>query len=136
MFRHEESSECRFQTSCNLKRCQFKHPYITDRLATKDRNECETSDEEELDNHDEDDEATDYETIDYVQVNENDLRDLEFKECGACSTVLTIENSYKCKTCGEPKHRSNCNKWFNTVKKHYYCGGCVYAFEPETDASR
>ena len=102
MFRHEESSECRFQTSCNLKRCQFKHPYITDRVATKDRNECETSDEEELDNHDEDDEATDYETIDYVQVNENDLRDLEFKECGACSTVLTIENSYKCKTCGEP----------------------------------
>ena len=77
-----------------------------------------------------DDYETDNETIDLEKVDHLDLQKNQDNDCGACSKILTIENSYKCKTCGEASHRTKgCNTCFDHVKKHYFCGGCVYAFQ-------
>ena len=100
-----------------------------------DVNGSEPSSVEDLDFYDDDDSLNDYETIDYVQVPAGELRNNISNDCGACSKVFTIGNRYKCKKCGTAVHRSNCNKWFNTVKKHYYCGGCVYEFKPQETVS-
>ena len=94
--------------------------------------EVESDNEYDLDESeiDDDDYQTDNETTDYEKVDLLDLKNNQDNDCGACSKILTIENSYKCKTCGEASHRTNgCNTCFDHVKKHYFCGGCVYAFK-------
>ena len=51
-------------------------------------------------------------------------------------TVVAVVRFYQLRTvksvknCGIASHRSNCNTWFETVKKHHYCGGCAYDFKP------
>ena len=77
----------------------------------------------------EDDSITDDETSDYEPIDKTELEKNRYKDCNGCSKILTIDNSFKCKKCGIASHRSNCNTWFPHVKKHNYCGGCMYDFE-------
>ena len=73
---------------------------------------------------------TDDDNDDYESVDLNDLKLSEEKDCGACSKILNEENSYKCKICGVPSHRTtNCNTCFDHIKKYYFCGGCVFKFK-------
>ena len=72
-----------------------------------------------------DDENTDFEFVDSIDLEQN-----EEKDCGRCSKILTVQNSYKCKICGIASHRTKgCNTCFDHVKKHYFCGGCVYNYK-------
>ena len=104
-------------------------------LCEEINEEVEMSDVAETDNESdikesEDDSLTDDENVDYEEVNYKDLKENKYDDCGGCGKILTLKNSYKCKKCGSASHRSICNTWFNTVKKHHYCSGCVYDFEP------
>ena len=74
---------------------------------------------------------TDDDASDFEEVNELEIAKSQYNDCNGCSKILTTNNSYKCKKCGIVSHRSNCNTWFNTVKKHHFCGGCVYEFKPK-----
>ena len=76
---------------------------------------------------------TDDESSDYELVNEDEFKQNKYNDCGGCGKLLKIKNSYKCKKCGQASHRSNCNTWFSTVKKHHFCGGCVYDYEPKEE---
>ena len=58
-------------------------------------------DEDSSNKGDLEDALTDYETVDFEKVSESDLRISDFKDCGACRKTLTIENTYKCRKCGE-----------------------------------
>ena len=134
-FRHADSPLCKYRSTCTFNLCQFKHILIEE--VTREEEYCEEVGLGSLgsDSTYDEDCLTDYETTDFETVTEIELRKNMYSECGACSKELTVENSFKCKKCGEAKHRSDCNKWFNTVKKHHYCGGCVYDFKPEENAS-
>ena len=92
-------------------------------------NEGIEKDYEESDGDDDYNEIEDDSLTDFEPVNEEEIGQNQYKDCGACSKILTTENSFKCKTCGIASHRSNCNTWFDHVKKHYFCGGCMYDFE-------
>ena len=131
-FKHEDAPLCRYLSRCRLKVCQFQHSIVEDMVEEVIGSDSDNEDVNS--NYEDEDSLTDYEVTDYDKVDENDLGNSMYSDCGACSKVLTIHNSYKCKLCGEPKHRSNCNKWFDTVRKHHYCGGCVYSFEPKKNA--
>ena len=136
-FRHEESPLCKFRSECTFLMCQFKHIVnesldVSASYVNIDITDPELSDDEDLDSVYDENSLTDYETTEYDKI---DAGWSTHKECGACSRVLTVGNSYKCKKCGETTHRSNCNKWFSTVKKYQYCGGCVYDFKPCETAS-
>ena len=127
-FLHEDSDNCKFGKYCNFNLCQFKH-------NQKENNEememVESDGDSENDNDMEDASLTDDECSDYELVNEDELKQNKYNDCGGCGKVLRIENSYKCKKCGQASHRSNCNTWFSTVNKHHFCGGCVYDYEPK-----
>ena len=109
----------------------------TNNALIEEINEHEESNVESLvdsdsESEDNDDNAlTDDDTSDFEQVNEIELKQSQYNDCNGCSKILTTNNSYKCKKCGIVSHRSNCNTWFNTVKKHHFCGGCVYEFKPK-----
>ena len=76
----------------------------------------------------EDDSLTDDEAVDCEKVTENKLKENQYDDCNGCSKMLSLTNSYKCQKCVVISHRSNCNMWFNTVKKHHFCGGCTYGY--------
>ena len=148
-FKHEDAETCKFEGKCNFKLCQYKHLHKRNafeehagsiRANIESNSEEIEIDDEEIENDneyefdesedDDDDYLTDNDTTDYDKVDLLDLKKNQDNDCGACSKMLTIENSYKCKTCGEASHRTKgCNTCFAHVKKHYFCGGCVYAFK-------
>ena len=134
-FRHEDAPPCRFQSRCNFNLCQFQHVALEEILGIDSSELDDIDDEEVMSSYEDDDACTDYENEDYDKIDEIGLRDHMYKDCGACSKVLTVQNSFKCKKCGQPTHRSNCNNLFNTVARHHYCGGCVYDFKPMDTAS-
>ena len=147
-FKHEQSEICKFNKQCNFKLCQFKHSHKKDAQEgqignigendevdnaeiVSENEEIESDNEYDLDEseNDDDDYLTDNDTTDYDKVDLLDLKKNQDNDCGACSKILTVENSYKCKTCGEASHRTKqCNTCFDHVKKHLFCGGRGYAF--------
>ena len=137
MFRHEDSNKCKHDNYCDFVLCQYKH--TTNDALIEEINEHEESNDDieslvdsDSESEDNDDDAlTDDDTSDFEQVNEIELKQSQYNDCNGCSKILTTNNSYKCKKCGIVSHRSNCNTWFNTVKKHHFCGGCVYEFKPK-----
>ena len=135
-FKHEESENCKYDKFSTFNLCQFKHTNSSERLEeigkeSEDNHVGETDVESDDDMDDsEDDSLTDNEAIDYEKVTKNELKQSQYDDCNGCSKILSINNSYKCKKCGVISHRSNCNTWFDTVKKHHYCGGCAYDFKP------
>lgn len=142
-FEHKDAFECRYEGNCRFKLCQFKHSKDKigviehkDRLEDENINKEDENYEGENDLYDNDSESededflTDEENEDYDAVTLNDLENSDEKDCGACSKILTVKNSFKCKTCGIANHRTkSCNTCFDHVKNHTYCGGCVYNFK-------
>ena len=135
-YKHEDSNKCKFDKSCRFKLCQFKHSTQgQDVLNEKDEKHSETNDAEHSDDNSyedtdsEDYSLTDDENSDYVQVTESELKENDYKDCGCCGKKFNVQNTYKCKKCGIASHRSNCNTNFEHIKKHYFCGGCVYDFK-------
>ena len=92
-------------------------------------NDEESENDESFSDETEDETLTDNEIKDFEAVNDRHLEQNEYKDCGGCSKILEISNSYKCKKCGIVSHRSNCNTWFDHLKKHYFCGGCAHDFK-------
>ena len=66
------------------------------------------------------------ENSDFEPVSQQELEQNPYNDCGGCSKLLTTKNSFKCRKCGIASHRSNCNTWFDHVKKHHFCRGCMY----------
>ena len=139
MFKHEDSDKCKYETYCNFNLCQYKHnenniiiEEIDEKVESNDDVDSivDSESESESDN-DNDDALTDNDASDFEEVNDLEIEQSQYNDCNGCSKILTTNNSYKCKKCGIVSHRSNCNTWFNTVKKHHFCGGCVYDFKPK-----
>ena len=69
------------------------------------------------------------ENSDFEPVSQQELEQNPYNDCGGCSKLLTTKNSFKLRKFGIASHRSNCNTWFDHVKKHHYCGSFMYDFE-------
>ena len=93
-------------------------------------NNFDKSDQDESVLEESDDETlTDNETDDFEPPSKTDLERNEYIDCGGCSKILNIQNCYTCNKFGCVSHRSNCNTWFDHLKKHYFCGGFAHDFK-------
>ena len=137
MFKHEESDKCKYDIYFNFNLCQYKHTTkniiveeIEEQVESNDYVESLVDSESDSEYYN-DDALTDDDASDFEEVNELEIAQSQYNDCNGGSKILTTNNSYKCKKCEIVSHRSNCNTWFNTVKKHHFCGGCVYDFKPK-----
>ena len=82
MFRHEDSSECRFNTSCKFSLCQFKHSMETQKYEVLKLNNIEGKEKYTLENESKVEGDEDH-SEHYNSVNEYDSEEEEFK-CDLC----------------------------------------------------
>ena len=132
--------KCKYDEQCRFKLCQFKHSkkFIEETeqededksISVNSNYENDDSDpNESIEDESDDDTLTDNETTDFEWPNEADLKRNEYNDCGGCRKVFDTNNSYKCQKCSVVSHRSNCNTWFDHLKKHYFCGCCAHDFK-------